>query len=82
MHPHRPPQSEKRQRELASKMASDFEAAPLHNKVHEEIGEDEQLALLLDGADWTRHAQEGREWLRHNTNISDRLGLLGKVTTR
>ena len=148
MHPHRPPQSEKRQRELASKMASDSEAAPLHNKVHEEIGEDEQLALLLDGADWTRHAQERRkdelgsdaervddlgeaagtvshiartqarevvaeacatviseadqwveeghvgeqaaedaveeagEWLRHNTNVSDRLGLLGEVSSR
>ena len=147
MHPTRPPQSKKRQRELASKMASDFEAAPLHNKVHEEIGEDEQLALLLNAADWTRHAQErredelgsdaervdglgeaaetishiartrarevvaeacatvisdadqwvekdhiearaaesavdeAREWLRHNTNVSDRLGLLREVTS-
>jgi len=148
MHPSRPPQSKKRQCELASKMASDFEAVPLHNKVHEEIDEDEQLALLLDAADWTRYAQERREdefgsdaervddlseaagtvthiartrareivaeacatviseadqwveeghvgeqaaedaveearqWLRHNTNVSDRLGLLDEVSSR
>ena len=148
MHPHRPPQSEKRQRELASKMAADFDVAPLHNKVHEKIGEDEQLALLLDAADWTRLAQERREdelgsdaerlndlgeaagtvshiartrarevvaeacatvisdadqwvkgghvgecaaedavkeaceWLSHNTNVSDRLGLLREVSSR
>lgn len=31
-------------------MASDFEQEPLHNKVHDNIGEDEQLAQFCDAA--------------------------------
>lgn len=34
------------------KMASDFDAAPLHNKVAEDVGEDVQLSTILDA--WSR----------------------------
>jgi hypothetical protein len=31
-------------------MASDFDAVPLHNKVYDDLGEDDQLARLCDAA--------------------------------
>lgn len=46
----RPRQSKKRQSELSSDMATDFDAVPLHNLVHDVVSEDDQLARLLDAA--------------------------------
>lgn len=56
----RPRQSRTRQAELASGMATDFDATILHNTVHDAVAEDEQLAQVLDAAATTDHACESR----------------------
>jgi hypothetical protein len=53
--------STKRQSQLASGMAEDFETTILHNAVFEDIGGDDQLAQLLDATAEAEHAQEERE---------------------
>jgi len=57
----RPVASKERQREFAKKMASDFDAAPLHNKVHDRLSEDDQLARLCDAAATADAAGDLRE---------------------
>jgi hypothetical protein len=42
--------SSKRMQSDFDRFANDFEAVPLHNKVFEDIGEDDQLARLCDAA--------------------------------
>lgn len=57
---YRPPASTRRQNEFAQQMASDFDSPPLHNKVHDRLGDDEQLATLCDAAALADQAQNTR----------------------
>lgn len=55
------PMGRRRQNELQSRMADDFDAVVLHNKVHDDLGEDLQLATLLDANARTHEGLEYRE---------------------
>jgi hypothetical protein len=57
----RPVASTRRQREFADGMASDFEYVPVHNTVHDEILDDDQLAWLCDAAATVSIASDLRE---------------------
>ena len=60
--PRRSPTSKRMQSEFTS-MADDFDETPLHNKVYDDIGEDEGLARFCDAAAAAEAAGEyrGRE---------------------
>lgn len=65
------PGAASRQRELADTAATDFDASPIHNRVHDDIVEDQQLAVLLDAAARTREASEYRDNLASPTRTDD-----------
>lgn len=63
MNSDRPGRSIRRQSEMASNMASDFDAEVVSDLVLEEIGDDRQLALILDTCVSSKqaHARRGAE---------------------
>lgn len=71
-------------------MASDFDATPLHNVVHENIGEDDQLAELLDATVRAEYAQEQRkdelgddaEYLDDIDRVAGRLSYVAQTRAR
>jgi len=80
----RPPQSEQAQSDLAERMASDFEAVPLHNKVYDDLQEDDQLARLLDAEATANAAGDLRVSYHGNgtefvDDIDDAVGTLGHI---
>jgi hypothetical protein len=57
----RPPASISDQRDYAETLASEFEAAPLHNKVWDDLDEDVELARHCDAAAMAALAADRRE---------------------
>ena len=80
----RPPASRKRQNTFSREMASDFDEAPLHNKVADAIDQDGQLARVLDAAARADEAADvraaengsGAEFV---DNVEEAWGLLSNV---
>ena len=53
--------STRKQKDFASRLSGDFEAAAIQNAVHDDLGEDDQLARLCDAVAAADAAGELRE---------------------
>ncbi|MFW6434823.1 MAG: hypothetical protein ACOCY1_00435 [Halovenus sp.] len=70
-----------RQQDLQSGMAGEFDATALHNRVYESLGQDLQLATLLDAAAHTHEAHEYREDdLAEPTRLDDLANAAGMIS--
>ena len=55
------PKASRRVREISSRFAESFDAAAIHNTVHDDVLEDQDLALMLDAAFRAEEVEEYRE---------------------
>ncbi|MBX0325780.1 hypothetical protein EGH21_22440 [Halomicroarcula sp. F13] len=80
----RSPASKQMQSDFAERFADEFDEAPLHNKVWDDLGEDDQLARLCDAAAMADAAADLRvsylgEDVDHLEPIEEAEGTLGWV---
>jgi hypothetical protein len=64
------PQASRRVRELSSRFAESFDAAAIHNTVHDDVLEDQDLALMLDAA---FRAEEVEKYREADDDVADAL---------
>lgn len=70
--PYRPPRATKYQSRLETELASEFDATILHNKVCEDIVEDDELAQHCDALAATEQARDKRDAEHgHNDNFAE-----------